>query len=257
MLSGRVLSDSSAFSRHARSRSLPDLEENSEASVVNSCCVRAGRVTGTTSVSGANLTLSGPGSYTYTHALKAMERLNISLTLDGSLVGESQLLNITSVLPSVINVSKSLDAASVQRSGDTSKIGWSASEPLALPAHSWHLLHVPVLLSGRVGSTFADPKLGARLAVAMPVTSVLPATHTSNTVTTTTTQTALFYGYWSSSSAAYLVPFKLTALGNITGELHLLSNATDNTTMVGVSGASRCHKLRRLCNPTGISLPQI
>lgn len=159
----------------------------------------------------------------------------------GALVGEFHLLNITSVLPLAVKVSKSLAAASVQRSGDNSTTGWSASEPLALPAHSWHLLRVPVLLGSRVGSTFADPKLGARLVVAMPVTVVTAATNTSNkTTTTTTTETALFNGYWSSSSAAYLVPLKLTALGNITGELHLLSNATANTTMVGGSPASRC-----------------
>jgi hypothetical protein len=195
-------------------------------------------VTGNTSVSGANLTFTGEGSYTYKHTVKAMERLNVTLTLDGTLVGEPLLLNITSVLPSAVNVSKSLGAASVQRSGDTAKTAWSATEPLALPAHAWHLLHVPVFLSGRVGSTFADPKLGARLVVAMPVTTITPATNTSNATTTTTFETVVFNAYWSSSNASYLVPFKLTALGNITGELHLLSNVTANTTMVGVRSAS-------------------
>jgi hypothetical protein len=178
-----------------------------------------------------------PGVYTCNHTVKAIERLNVTVTLDGALVGaQSLLLNITSVLPSAVNVSRSLAAAAVRRGGEVARTAWTQAFPLPLAAYAWHLLHVPVYRNGRTGITYADPKLGAQLVVAMPVTTTTPATNTTNattTTTTTTTQQVVFSGYWSSSNGSYLVPFRLTALGNISGMVYLLSNTTTNTTVVG------------------------
>lgn len=195
------------------------------------CCC-AGRVTGNVSVTGSNLTYASPGTYTYTHVVRAMERLNYTVTLEGSLVGESQLVNVTSALPSAVNVGRSLAAVTVLRSGEANRTMLSATGPLAVSAYSWHLLQVPVFLFGRVASTFANPRLGARLTVTLPVTVNVAATNTSSATWYTTTETVVFNGYWSSSNASYVVPFKLSALGNITGVVQLLSNVTANTTMV-------------------------
>lgn len=183
-------------------------------------------------VSGGNLTIISNGTYIYSHGIRAMERLNFTVTLDGTPVGTSQLHNITSVLPTAVNTSRSLAAATVSRSGDPVRSTWSASDRLALSAHAWHLLHIPVFINGRVAGTFAEPKLGARLIVTVPVIAAVPATNTTNATVISTTQQVIFGGYWSSSNGSYVVPFKLSALGNSSGMLHLLSNETTNTTMV-------------------------
>lgn len=173
-----------------------------------------------------------PGVYTYNHTVRAIERLNVTVTLDGALA-QSLLLNITSALPSAVNTSRSLAAAAVRRGGEVARTPWVTTSPLPLAAYAWHLLHVPVYLNGWAGITYADPKLGAQLVVAMPVTTTTPANNNTNATTTTTTQQVVFSGYWSSSNGSYLVPFKLTALGNITGTVYLLSNTTTNATLVG------------------------
>jgi hypothetical protein len=128
-------------------------------------------VTGAIKVAGSNLKLAVPGTYSYVHTVKAMEALNFSMTLDGAPVGDSTLLNITLVLPAAVNVTRSLAAASAQRDSSGLREFWSSAGPaFVLTAHSWHLLYVPVYINGRVGSTFADPHLGARLPLSMPVT---------------------------------------------------------------------------------------
>lgn len=195
-----------------------------------------------------------PGVYTYNHTVRAIERLNVTVTLDGALVGaQSLLLNITSALPSAVNTSRSLAAAAVRRGGEVARTPWVTTSPLPLAAYAWHLLHVPVYLNGRSGITYADPKLGAQLVVAMPVTTTTPANNNTNATTTTTTQQVVFSGYWSSSNGSYLVPFKLTALGNITGTVYLLSNTTTNATLVGpapqlYSGSQCMSNNALLCN---------
>jgi hypothetical protein len=169
----------------------------------------AGRVTGTTRIAGSNFTLGDPNTYSYTHTVKAMEALNFTGTL-------------------------CLASASVQRDGSTMREYWSTGGPAlaqVLTAHSWHLLYLPFVINGRFGSTYADPKLGARMVLSMPVTYI--TTNSSNaTIVTETTEQAAFDGFWSSSNGSYVVPFKLSALGNISGVVHLLSNTSANISLV-------------------------
>lgn len=183
---------------------------------------------------------------------KALERLNITLLVDNAVAGGgSTFLNITSVSPAAVNASASLEAAAVQRDGSTNSTTWNATGPaMPLLSYSWHLLRAPVLLSSRARSAvFADPRLGAQLILSGPfaasVTSSSTYTSSTNTSSSNTASTAaaiaapvvplVYAGYWSSSSASYIIPFKLPGVGIWTGRVELLVDATSNNTLV-----SRC-----------------
>jgi len=192
-------------------------------------------VTGNISLSSSNFTYTGPGRYTYSHGVRAMERLNFSVTLNGAPVGSSVLLNITTMLPEAVDSSRSMASAAVQRDGEVARNTWSTSSPpMALTAHSWHLLFVPVFAAGRPVAVFRDPQLGARLTVAVPVTATAP-TNASNATGSAATEQQVFPGYWSSSNGSYVIPFKLPVLGNVSGIVTLLSNSSSNTTLVSGS----------------------
>lgn len=190
-------------------------------------------MTGSTNISGGNLTYVSAGTYSHSHTVKAMERLNFTVRLDGALVGESLTVNITSMLPSAVNVTKSLGRAMIQRDGEaTRSLLPTANSPVALPAYSWHRLIVPVYAVGRVGLTYADPRLGAQLTVVVPAAAT--TANSSNTTTSPApTEQLTFAGYWSSSNGSYVVPFKLPVLGNATGSFQLLTNASSGFSMVG------------------------
>lgn len=132
----------------------------------------AGGVTGSSSVAGSNFTnFTVNGTFSYSHPLKAMEVLNFTTFLQGRPIGDpsSVPVNVTAVLPAAVNVSKSLAAATVQRDGEANRTPWNTTSPLALTAHAWHLLHVPVYVIGRAASTYRDPGLGVRVIIDMPV----------------------------------------------------------------------------------------
>lgn len=175
----------------------------------------------------------------YSHGVRVMERLNFTVTLNGAPVGSSVLLNITTMLPEAVDSSRSMTSAAVQRDGEVARNTWSTSSPpMALTAHSWHLLFVPVFAAGWPVAVFRDPQLGARLNVAVPVAATAP-TNASNATSSaaTVTEQQVFPGYWSSSNGSYVIPFKLPVLGNISGTVTLLSNSSSNTTLVSGSQA--------------------
>lgn len=192
-----------------------------------------GRITGKINLTSSNLTYAGTGTFTYIYSVKAMERLNFTASLDGAAVGSGVTVNITSLLPTAVDVNRSLSAAAVQRDGSSGRITWGSS-PTALLAHSWHLLYVPVYAAGRSTAMFPDPKLGARLVASASVTAAPPVSNSSSNASAVTMpyQVFTFGGYWSSSNGSYVIPFKLPVLGDVSGVVQLLGNASSNTTLV-------------------------
>eukprot|EP00879_Flechtneria_rotunda_P033538 GHRR01037155.1.p1 GENE.GHRR01037155.1~~GHRR01037155.1.p1 ORF type:complete len:461 (+),score=119.60 GHRR01037155.1:1820-3202(+) len=195
---------------------LNDIYGEPSITAANASLVIIGGVTGTMNATAQNFTTVAPGIFSYNYTLAAIERLNFTMFISGSKVGRSAYLNVTTVLPSVIDAAATANNAMVQQYGEITRRAWNASGA-ALPVSddAWHLMYLPVI---RVGGSplYSNPQLAARLVL------------TPNG----TTEQMVFNGYWSSSNGSYLMPFKLPDNITYIGQVELRQSSNSTLTIV-------------------------
>jgi hypothetical protein len=167
-----------------------------------------GVATGLTTLVAAKFTPQPmPGFFSYQHTFAAIQNVTFELRTGGALTGSPIMFPAAGVLPGAVNLTGSLNAATLQP--DNADVAPAASWlPLAntgmLAAEAWHKVHVPVLRAGAgawAGRFVADPGLSVRLRV----TSIAP----NGTVLVAAARE--YPGTWSWSGGDYVVPLKLPA----------------------------------------------